>query len=284
MADRDPLLRYLWAQRRLDNELNVILRRAARDAQRRVEALRLAPQGIGVRVRQAQLTATLGAIRELQEQLWVERIGPLIEDSLEEAQEAAIRAAALMDNVIFEALPTRQAEALREAARAMAQQGMITDAARQRAELSARVYKNAALASDAIERTIRSGIIQGLSAKELARTVRVFIDPATRGGVSYAAKRLARTELNNAFHERQIAAGANKPWVLGTKWNLSGSHPKKDRCDELATENAHDLGAGVFPSGDVPSKPHPHCLCFLTYETMSISQFMADMPRFLRAA
>lgn len=281
---RAPLLEYLRVQRRVDASLNTILRRAARDAQRRVRALELGAQGIGSRVRQAQLTATLTAIRELQEELWQQGVGPLITSNLSEAQAAAVKAGELLDSVLFEALPPRQAEAMRDVARRMAQAGLITDANRQAAELSPRVYRNAALSSGAVESTIRSGIVQGLSARELAQTVRVFIDPATPGGVSYAAKRLARTELNNAFHNRQIAAGANKPWVLGTKWNLSGSHPRKDRCDELATENQHRLGVGVFPTDDVPSKPHPHCLCFLTYETMDVDAFLAETAQLMRAA
>lgn len=287
MADpnpRDPLLRYLREQRRLDADLNRILARAARDAERRVAALSLGRGGIGARVRQAQLTATLTAIREVQEQLWQEGVGPLIESSLPRAQEAAVKAAELMDNVLFASLPAAQAESLRVTARAMAEQGMITEANRQAVQLSARVYRNTELASGAVEATIRSGIIQGLSARELAGTVKIFIDPATPGGVSYAAKRLARTELNNAFHNRQIAAASNKPWVLGTKWNLSGSHPKADRCDELSKEDPDNLGTGVYRPDNVPDKPHPHCLCFLTYETMSVDAFLNDLASSLRMA
>ncbi len=281
---RAPLREYLRAQRRLDASLNAILQRAARDAERRVRALELARPGIGVRVRQAQLTATLTAIRELQEELWQQGIGPLITSSLPEAQAAAVRAGELLDSVLFEALRPQQAEAMRDVARRMAQSGLITDANRQAVELSPRVYRNAELASGAIERTIRSGIIQGLSARELAGTVRLFISPTTPGGVSYAAKRLARTELNNAFHNRQIATAQNKPWVLGAKWNLSGSHPKIDECDDFSSRDAHRLGAGVYRADDVPQKPHPHCLCFLTYETMSVDAFMDDLARFMRAA
>ena len=94
--------------------------------------------------------------------------------------------------------------------------------------------------------------------------------------------RLARSELNNAFHSRQIAA-AQKPWVLGVKWNLSKSHPRKDECDRYATENAHQLGRGVFPKSDVPSKPHPHCLCFMTYEMQDEDDFVADLARYIRS-
>lgn len=279
---RQPLIEYLGVQRRVDDQLNRVLAQAARDAQRRVVALELGPPGIGARVRQAQLLGVLRAIRETQEQLWLEGIGPLITSRIEDAQFAAIRAGEFMDDVLFEALPADQAEIMRASARRMAESGLITEANRRAVALSPRVWDNARLASGQIERLIRSGIIQGLSARELAGTVRSFIHPSTPGGTSYAAMRLARTELNNAFHERQIAMAQNKPWVIGVKWNLSKSHPKKDRCDEYATENANDLGPGVFPTSGVPSKPHPHCLCFMTYEMQPEDDFVADLQRYIR--
>lgn len=278
---RQPLIEYLGVQRRVDRELSVVLARAARDAERRIIALELGPAGIGARVRQAQLLGVLRAIRELQEQLWLEGIGPAISRNLREAQFAAIRAAEFMDDVLFASLPPEQAEVLRQSVRRQAEAGLITEAQRRTVELSPRVWRNADLASGAIERTIRAGIIQGLSARELSKTVRDFIHPNVRGGVSYAAMRLARTELNNAFHERQINS-AQKPWVTGVRWNLSGSHPRADRCDELANEDAHDLGSGIFPKTEVPNKPHPHCLCFMTYEMVDEDVFVHDLQRYIR--
>jgi hypothetical protein len=278
----DPLVQYLRVQRQADRDLNRVLERAARDAQRRIIALELGPPGIGARVRQAQLTSTLRAIREAQHALWEQGVGPLITDRLRDAQFAAIQAGMFMDDVLFEALPANQAEIMRASARAMAQTGLEAEAARISQELSPRVYRNADLASRVIEQTIRSGIIQGLSARELAATVARFIRPTTPGGISYAAMRLARTELNNAFHQRQIAIAQNKPWVEGVKWNLSGSHPKTDLCDVFAHDDAYGLGSGVFPPDDVPSKPHPHCLCFMTYEMQSPESFAADLARYIR--
>lgn len=271
---RDPLIRYLRVQGKLDASLNRLLATAARDAETRVRALELGRPGIGARVRAAQLRTTLAAIRELQEDLWRNGIGPLITSSLSDAQAAAVRAGEVLDSVLFEALPARRAEVLRDMARQTAESGITADAARQAQELSPRVYRNASLSSGAVERRIRSGIIQGLSARELAADVRRFISPTTPGGVSYAAKRLARTELNNAFHQRQIIA-ADKPWVNAVHWNLSKSHPKADDCDNYASQDGFNLGRGNFPKGDVPSKPHPQCLCFMTYEMQSEDDFIA---------
>lgn len=84
--------------------------------------------------------------------------------------------------------------------------------------------------------------------------------------------RLSRTEINNAFHEQQKRAG-DKPWVEGVKWNLSGSHPRPDTCNDYANQS-NGLGRGVFKTGDVPDKPHPQCLCYLTYETLSPEAFL----------
>lgn len=284
MAAPEPIVQYLGIQRRVDRELSRILARAARDAQRRVAALSLAPPGVGARVRQAQLTGVLRAIRELQEQLWLEGVGPLIASNLTDAQLAAERAAAVMDDVLFAALPDAQAELMRASIRQTAEAGLVAEAQRRTVELSPRVWRNADLASGAIQATIRSGIIQGLSARELARDVARMILPSTPGGVSYSAMRLARTELNNAFHARQIAAAQNRPWVEGVRWNLSGSHPRSDTCDQLANEDAHDMGRGVFPKTEVPRKPHPHCFCYLTYEMQDEDDFIAGLRRTLRPA
>lgn len=280
---RQPLLNYLGVQRRLDRDLNRVLAQAARDAQRRVAALELGPPGIGSRVRRAQLVGVLRAIREMQEELWRQGVGPLIMSRLEDAQFAAILAAEQLDEVLFASLREEQAATLRQSVRATAEAGMRAEARRVAQALSPRVYKNAALSSRAVERTIRAGIIQGLSARELAGTVRQFIDPSTPGGVSYAAKRLARTEINNAFHQQQIASG-QKPWVKATRWNLSESHPTPDECDQYAKENAHGLGNGLFPTDDVPGKPHPHCLCFLTYENESEDDFLDNLAAYVRGA
>jgi len=139
--------------------------------------------------------------------------------------------------------------------------------------LSARVYKTAALTDGWLNRTIDSALARGANREELKREVRQFIRPDTPGGVAYAAKRLARTEINAAYHAVTIAHNADKPWNLGMVWALSRSHPTLDRCDELARFDAHGLGVGVFPTDDVPPKPHPQCLCYVYPKTMSPAEF-----------
>jgi hypothetical protein len=130
------------------------------------------------------------------------------------------------------------------------------------------VYRQRALHDGKIEDLIREGLIANLSAKELSQTVYKYVSPTTPGGASYAAMRLARTEINNAFHERQLQ-GSTRPGVKAVKWNLSGSHKVPDKCNQYADHG----GNGHWAVGNVPDKPHPQCFCYLTYITQSPEQF-----------
>lgn len=268
----DPLHRYLTVQQRYDRDLNWLLLRAAKDIRTQIQRLEL-KDGIGARVRTAQLRMVLTAIRQRQTALWIGGIRPLIMSGRDSARQAAQDAAEVMDAVLYASLPDGPAEAVSRSLRATAQAGLDAESARVPRELSKAVYANRDLATGRVEDTIRSGIISGLSAKELATEVYKFITPGVAGGESYAAMRLARTEINNAFHQQQITAG-QRPWVDATRWNLSGSHKRPDDCNKFAQQDSHRLGPGKYPADDVPSKPHPNCLCYLTYDTVSPSEFL----------
>jgi len=78
---------------------------------------------------------------------------------------------------------------------------------------------------------------------------------------SYAARRLARTEISRAFAEATRRAAERNPFVRGLRWVISNNHPDPDTCDDYA---AHDegMGRGVYPVRDFPAMPeHPHCRC-----------------------
>jgi hypothetical protein len=262
----DPLRTYLTVQRRFDAELNRVLERAARDVSARIKRL---PVWIGGEVRAAQLRLVLREIRTVQSSMWSSGVKGVVLRGRSDAMKAAEDAAETLTRVLYTALPPRVAETVRDGLEAAARSGLASDAARVPRELSRRVFHNAALANGHVEATIRSGLIQGLSARELAADVYKFISPTTPGGASYAANRLARTEINNAFHQRQIKA-ADRPGVVGVKWNLSGSHKKPDVCNQYAAKNRYD-------PDEVPDKPHPHCFCFLTYDTMSPEEFASAL-------
>ena len=139
--------------------------------------------------------------------------------------------------------------------------------------LSRLVWKNIGLYSARLDAEIAKGLLRGLSAPELAKVVRDFIHPDVRGGVNYAAMRLARTEINNAFHQTAIRYTREMPWVEGYQWHLSNSHPRTDICNSYANESHGHGGRGLHSKTDVPSKPHPQCLCYVTPVTHDSSVF-----------
>jgi hypothetical protein len=93
--------------------------------------------------------------------------------------------------------------------------------------------------------------------------------------MSYAAMRLGRTELNNAFHTTTRNHWAATPFVPYMKWSLSGSHPRPDICNGYAEDTHVRNGeAGVFDANEVPDKPHPQCLCYVSPVTMDDDEFV----------
>lgn len=267
----DPFKSYRRAQAGADADLKRILEQTAKAIEQRVKTLK---PGVGGVVREAQLRSVLAAIRSLHRQMWTGRIDPRIARAIEDAEKAGEDAVETMTRVAYAALPEQAAQTLVNGLKASAISGLKSDRARKRRTLSRLVYNQRALHEGRIEDLIRQGLIANLSAKELATTVRKYVSPTTPGGASYAAMRLARTEINNAFHERQLA-GAKRPGVRAAKWNLSGSHRVPDLCNKYALHG----GNGEWPPGEIPDKPHPQCFCYLTYVTLSPQQFRKGLER-----
>lgn len=153
--------------------------------------------------------------------------------------------------------------------------------------LSDRIWNLAAVSEREILGRVQQAMATGQSAVELSRSVREFllkpgpawttaIKPSVtgRGSLAYNALRLARTEINQAYHMGHKMQAQNSPLVIGVKWNLSGSHPRNwppsaeymgypEICDYRAEHDHHGLGPGIFPKDNVP-EDHPNGLCFLT--------------------
>lgn len=271
----EPLQPYRRVQAKYDRELARILEATAKDIRDRINRM---PRGIGGDVRVAQLRTVLAEIKKLQRQMWRGKVLPSVIAGVDDAVEAAEDAVETMTRVAYAALPEAVAEALTRGLRAAAASGLVSDRSRKPRQLSTRVYRLEALHTGKVEQVIRRGLIQNLTARELARDVYQYVSPSTPGGASYASMRLARTEINNAFHERQLE-GANRPGVTGVKWNLSGSHKVPDECNLYAELDQHDKGKGIFPVGEVPDKPHPQCFCYLTYVMMPAGQFAKAFQR-----
>lgn len=134
--------------------------------------------------------------------------------------------------------------------------------------LSTSVYKSEALANNLVSTAINRGLARGDGAKEIAQSVKHMIDPATPGGISYAARRLGTTEVNNAFHATSIKSAQDVPWVGQMEWHLSKVH-KDDPGDECETYSTQRY----FDAERVPDKPHPFCRCYVTPKQQEYAEF-----------
>lgn len=257
-----PLKTFSRLSRYTDREILSLLSEAADDT-RKMIAKNISSPKFGTSTRVAQQQIAMQGINEKMREVW-EDVGTLTIFGEKEAAQAAIGASEKLLAVYAQTTGDLRAVHLRKAARA----GIDAYISREEnvKKLSTMVYKNAALNSGIVEREIQKALIRQLSARELAANVRDLINPNVPGGTSYAAMRLARTEINNAFHFSQIRYTREMPWVEGYKWNLSGSHPKGQRCvcEDMANQNHDGIGRGVYKKSNVPGKPHPHCFCYIT--------------------
>lgn len=262
------LARYLSEQRVTEAVLREQLLAASLDAEERIRRL-AGREGIGARVRAAQLSVARIELAKIVDASMSGPVQRAIEDGVRRSAETA-------GVSFFKVLDVLEGQlgkipGLREGIIAQARRGAdnLISRGMNNIPLSRQVYRTGALAKDQLYRTINNMVATGSSWSELAAEARKFISPFTPGGVGSAAKRLARTELNNAFHTTQIRTTLTNPFVEGYKWQLSGSHPRPDQCNAYADYN----GTGVFSKANVPGKPHPNCLCFLLYETPSVEEF-----------
>lgn len=274
MAIPEPLRRYLKLQRQYDVKVMRILEAAARDLQQRINKLGSSTR-FSDSVRASQLKLALSQIRRQQLEMFLS-IGDEIRAAQLAAGTLALDELEHLVRVVFASLDERAANAFIDSLMGTAEGHLKTFYSRTPRELSARLYRHGKWSTDKIEQLIRNAILRGASARELAKDVYRFVSPTAPGGASYVSMRLARTEINNAFHNQQIS-GFNGPWVEAVQWNLSGSHEKPDECNRLATADQYNLGGGKFPPGKVPGKPHPQCLCFLTADMVPPEDFAHDV-------
>ena len=258
-----------------DKALLRLLAEAADDARKEAERLALTRK-FGAMTKSAQQRLVQRALQLQMRSLW-ENVGYMTIFGEKEAARAAISAMDHLQSKIY----GKAGADLQRALRLQAESGIDSFVSRKSSmeRLSFRVYKNMQLASGTIDRMISKALLRGLNARDFARILASTIQPNVTGGVSYAAMRLARTEINNAFHETSIRYTLDMPWVRGYKWNRSRSHPHLDVCDSMANTDHSGLGRGVYSKGSVPGKPHPQCLCYITTVTASAGQFEAQLRR-----
>jgi hypothetical protein len=157
-------------------------------------------------------------------------------------------------------------------------------------KLSDRVWRDAVNVRSRIDRLLDYHISQGTAADDIAAELERFLTPGAavsrtntpygREG-SYAARRLARTEITAAAGRATVNASITNPFTDGIRWALSLSHPCCDICDVHATGGPN--ADGTYPPDQVPPYPaHPHELCNLqpvvtASRTAVIDTIRADM-------
>lgn len=256
----EHLSAYAGIQRTADREILAALRLAYRDVGSQLGALARAGGNNDASLQRQRLLAVKKAILEAQAEFY-ERAGKVIDKRRVQAAARAIQVSGRYDQAVFaragRGADLRALSESLEETEARAPDALVARLTGSRTPLSARVYRTQAYTQGLLDRRINSALARGLNAQEFAREVRDLVDPNTPGGVRYAALRLARTEINNAYHAMAIRAAELKPWVTGCEWHTSDSHPRPDRCDELNKQ--------VFsPPSETPVKPHPQCMCYVT--------------------
>ncbi len=267
VPDREPLVRFLRAQSLTDAEIRRIMTDASKQASAIVAGM---GDGVGSNVRRAQLK-----VSEVMREHW-QHVGDAAFVGIGDGADAAGESLAYLNSLMFDSMGLSPSY-WRESMLATARSGI--DSLRSRKvngiTLSQRVWRDSVADGARIDRLINASLANGLGPREIAKQVQEYVSPTTPGGSSYAAMRLGRSEVNNAFHTTSIRTYAEQPWINGVQWSLSSSHPEGDECDVYAGD-VHFKGGepGVFKPMEVPSKPHPQCFCYISPVTLDDDEFI----------
>lgn len=275
---RNWLDRYLYVQARTDMRVRTVLLQGAEDAKNRLILLENNTT-FSAGVRAAQIRLAMDVVRRVHESIFGQLI-PIIKDGqTNEAATAVDSFAATDERYLQAALGTTGAvDAFVAGQRKSAELGVahaISRITRSERPLSERVYRSRSIANKWVERIVTSAIMRGDSAADIAKAVRSHILPSTPGGTAYAAMRLGRTELNNAFHATSVELAKDRPWVEAMRWNLSSVHEIEDPNNQEICEKYAAIG--VFEVDQVPAKPHPQCRCYSTPELEPFETFVTNL-------
>lgn len=270
------LSRYMGVQTKTDTRIRTILVAAAEDANDQVSAL-ANNSTFSAGVRTAQLRLVMSTIKDILNDVF-DGITPIIREGQKSEAQAAVDALTETDKSYLQAAFQStgavndfiDSQSLQAKIQVMNAVNRIT---KSDIPLSKRVYRSKALAQQWVQRDVTIGIAKGSSAQEIAKVVRKHIRPNTPGGVSYAALRLGRTELNNAFHATAITLSQNRPWIQGMEWHLSAVH----QSDPQGVEVCETYAGQIFDVDYVPRKPHPQCRCFVTPVLEPVDVFIRNL-------
>lgn len=246
----------------------MVLKDAAAEASAMIE-FNVAKLGtISGKVTTAQMQRAMAGLGSVSTELWT-GVGKITRAGMHEA--AALAADQALDLDLFLGMPGNGVVQYAELTHFRAHQS-VEDLISRRThgyKLSERIYANGRVSVKQAATVVERGLALQRSAKEIAFGVRRHFSPVVPGGASYAAMRLARTEINNAHHTTTMRLSKDKPWVHGWKWNLSHSHPRPDPCDALAAQE--------HSKDNPPDKPHPMCLCYVTHLQEDPDVFMRKL-------
>lgn len=244
-----------------------------RDTYKRVNAMLKELEKAGKNsVRRAQLEQTRALLLSQQATLF-ERLGDVVSARRAAAAGRSAQLSAAADASLLRLVGrSAQAQFLYEKVLDVSQQSI--DAALARMRLSAlplaqRIYQTGVWMGGRLSRLINETLAAGLNAREFAKRARDWFNPNTPGGVRYAAMRLARTEINNAFHAISAEKYSTTPWVEEVIWNLSKSHAKTDVCNAVANRSP-------YRKDRIPARPHPQCMCYITPKNIEEDDFVEN--------
>lgn len=150
--------------------------------------------------------------------------------------------------------------------------------------LSDRVWNTAGNTRSRLDAFLEDRIRHGQGALQMSRELETFLVPgrALRTSkpygtdASFDAMRLARTEIARAHAAAAELSAAMNPFVEGLSVVLSGSHRKRDICDDAAA-------AGPWAKDEIPAQYrlplHPACLCHYAYAMVRNPQHTLDAMR-----
>ena len=274
MATNEAKRRIVETVQLTDHEIRHVTRNASQEADRILRDLD-GREGVAAEVRRAKTRLAQANVNMWGDVKDATRVG------IGDAFDSATDYQALFDERMFKAAGVDPAY-WRQSMLAESRQGIESYISRRENgyTLSDRVYRNQALSKGYVDRAVNNGLLLGKSAAEIANDVRGFISPNVPGGASYAAMRLGRTEVVNAYHQTNVRQMQREPWVERALWNLSGSHPRPDECNEYAEDVTFRGGEpGEWLTNSIPSKPHPQCLCYITPVLMDLDEFAARFKR-----
>lgn len=149
--------------------------------------------------------------------------------------------------------------------------------------LSDRVWRASHRTRNRIDQLLDHEIRQGTAAVDIAELLEKYLKPERKGirtpkpygqWGSFDARRLARTEITAAHGRAAIASYQQNPYVDKVGWNLSAF---RDDWDCNCEANAE---GGPYKVNEVPRYPdHPHCMCYLTPETVAKPSEVSDALR-----